>query len=443
MTSLHIYLGIYSISLIIVAYYLTRKSNEEDFLIGGRNRSIFSILASKFSGAVGISTFITFTGFAYAFGTGIFWLVGGLLIGYLLFAFWASPKVKRLSMQGKFYTFGDLPAFVTGNTTTGRLTNGITVFVDFFGVLLSLVGGAKVVAYFGVMDYGYAVIFTSLIILCYVLLSGFKAVILTDIIQAFIILFLLGFTVYNTLETDNYANILAKANYELPAGSLVAFIIYGCLSVFGMADRYQLCYAAKNEEAVKKGMALSIFPILIVAFLLLFIGLKAYTIDSTLDAGNAFTFIISKEMIVKLLPLFLIMLFAGLMSTADTSIFAISSHLVTRNFKINKVKQMRIATVLVVILATSLSFIWQNIVNITLIGSGMRIILATPTIYILLNKTNPYRYIGSASGGVFGVIVGIGMFGISPKITLTILLGSLLGLIFKKPLFMKKTTSIR
>ncbi len=438
MASLHIYLGIYSILLISVAYYFTRRSNDEDFLIGGRNRSSFSILASKFAGAVGISTFITFTGFAYAFGTGIFWLVGGLLIGYLLFALWASPRVKRLSLAGKFYTFGDMSSFITGNITTGKLTNGITVFVDFFGVLLSLVGGAKVIAYFGIMDYENAVIITSFIILCYVLLSGFNAVILTDIIQAFIILFLLGFTVYNILKTDSYTDILDKANYELPAGSLAAFIIYGCLSVFGMADRYQLCYAGKSEKVVKKGMLLSILPILIVAFLLLFIGLKAYSINSHLDAGDAFTFIISKEVSVEILPLFLIMLFAGLMSTADSSIFAISSHLISNTSKINKVKQIRITTILVIIAAASISFLWQDIVNITLVGSGMRIILAIPTIYILLKNKNPYRYIGSAIGGVLGVIIGIVTFGISPKITLTILLGSLLGLIFKKPIISAK-----
>lgn len=432
--SLFIYLGIYSLLLIAVTYFFTRNESEEDFLIGGRSRSGFSILASKFAGAVGISTFITFTGFAYSFGTGIFWLIGGLLLGYLVFAFWASPRVKQLSDEAKFYTFGDMPAFVTGNETTRKLTNGITVFVDFFGVLLSLVGGAKVIAYFGIMDYGYAVLFTSAIILVYVLLSGFNAVILTDIIQAFIILILLAFTVYNTLKTDNYTTILANANYELPLGNLIAFIIYGCLSVFGMADRYQLCYAGKSIKAVKNGMVFSIFPIIFVASLLLFIGLKAYSLDTTLDPADAFTTVISHEVAAKFMPAFLIMLFAGLMSTADTSIFAISSHLIQKNSPFSKVKQIRLATVVVVVLATALSFVWQNIVDITLVGSALRIILAIPTIYILLKNKNPYQYMGSALGGTLGGILGISILGVSPKITMTILVGSLIGLfVYKGP----------
>ena len=429
---MYLYLGIYSLFLIGVTYYISRKSSDEDFLIGGRSRSFFSIMASKFAGAVGISTFITFTGFAYTFGSGIFWLVGGLFVGYLLFAFWASPKVKRLSLQGNFYTFGDLPAHVTGNRTTKKLTNSITVLVEFFGVLLSLVGGAKVIAYFGIMGYEYALAFTSGIVLCYVLLSGFNGVILTDIIQAFIIILLLGFTVNSTMQTDSYKEILATANYELPAGSLVAFIIYGCLSVFGIADRYQLCYAGKSEKAVKRGMASSIFPILLVASLLLFIGLKAYAMDKTLDAAEAFTYVVSTTMTEHFLPLFLVMLFAGLMSTADTSIFAIASHLVNAKTAKEKVKQLRFSTVAVVVLATIIAHFWQDIVEITLLGSGMRIILAVPSIYILLKKTNPYRFMGSIIGGISGGIIGISLLGISPKITITILLGALLGLLSHK-----------
>ncbi len=430
--SLYIYLGIYSALLIVITYFISKNSTEEDFLIGGRSRSGFSILASKFAGAVGISTFITFTGFAYSFGSGIFWLVSGLLVGYLLFAFWASPRVSRLSQKGQFYTFGDMPKYLTGNASTKIVTNGITVLVDFFGILLSLVGGAKVIAYFGIMDYGYALAFTSLIILCYVLLSGFNAVIFTDILQAFIILILLGFTVYNVMKTNDYTEVLQNANYELPAGSLVGFIIYGALSVFGMADRYQLCYAGKNPKAVKQGMAFSVVPILIVATLLLFIGLKAYAMNTTLDPAHAFTYVISKEVTAKALPLFLVMLFAGLMSTADTSVFAVASHLVNGTSKQGKVKQLRIITVLVILVAMVLSFVWKNIVDITLIGSALRILLAIPSIYILLQKTNPYRYIGSTFGGVLGLVVGLIVFGISPKITVTILVGALLGLLVKK-----------
>jgi len=432
--SLFLYLGIYSLALIAVTYFFTKNETEEDFLIGGRNRSSFSILASKFAGAVGISTFITFTGFAYSFGTGIFWLVGGLLLGYLVFAYWASPRVKQLSDEGKFYTFGDMPAYQTKNETTRTLTNGITVFVDFFGVLLSLVGGAKVIAYFGIMNYEYSVIFTSTIILLYVLLSGFNAVILTDIIQAFIIIIFLAFTVNNTLKTDSYTTILANANYEIPLSNLIAFIIYGCLSVFGMADRYQLCYAGKSVKAVKNGMLLSIIPIIFVASLLLFIGLKAYMLNQNFDAADAFTHVISKEISQQFLPAFLVLLFAGLMSTADTSIFAISSHLVCQSDVHSKVKQIRIYTLIVVILATLLSFVWQNIVDITLVGSALRIILAIPTIYILLKKKNPYQYMGSAIGGVLGGIIGISVLGVSPKITMTILIGSLIGLfVYKGP----------
>jgi len=178
--SVYLYLFIYIILIIGLSFFISRSATKEDFLIGGRNRSAWTILFSKFAGAIGVSTLITYTGYAYKFGWGLFAMSIGSVIGYLLFAFWAAPKIKKLSIQGSFYTQGDLPAFVTGNKTTSILTNSITIIVQFFWILLSLVGGAKVISFFDLFSYEVALIITSIVVLIYVLFSGFKAVIITD-----------------------------------------------------------------------------------------------------------------------------------------------------------------------------------------------------------------------------------------------------------------------
>src|SRR3989338_2418629 len=107
MNQLYFYLGAYILLLLGVSYWISRKQKSEDFLIGGRDRSGIQIFASKFATAIGAGYFITYTGFAYEYGYGVFAMVFGILVGYFLFAYWAAPKAYLKSKEKKFYTMGD------------------------------------------------------------------------------------------------------------------------------------------------------------------------------------------------------------------------------------------------------------------------------------------------------------------------------------------------
>lgn len=420
----------YVVFVICLAIYYSKTSSDEDFLLAGRNRSGFAIMASKFAGAIGVSTFITYTGYAYRFGWGVFIMLVGSIIGYNIFAYWASPIIKRLSVQGQFYTQGDLPAFVTSDKSTGDFANVLTIVIQFFWILLSLVGGAKIIAYFGLMSYPMAVLTTCFIITSYVLLAGFKAVIITDIFQAFIILGFLVVIVLNLVNGKNVTTILSSQTETVGVGSVVGLGLYGILSVFGLADRYLLCYAAKNERSLKLGMSLAVIPIIIIAFLLMIVGLSVLTDKSGMDPDTVFVYAMQNQLSQNLIPLLLVMFFAGLMSSADTAVFAVASHAVARIKSANKVKAVRTATIVVILLASSISFFWESVVNITIVGAALRMTLAVPMIYVILQNKNAGRFKGSIIGGVTGLIIGIIAFGPDPKLALTVLVGSLLGLLY-------------
>jgi Na+/proline symporter len=429
--AIYIFAIIYVTFIIGLSIYYSKTSTDEDYLLAGRNRTTFAIMASKFAGAIGVSTFITYTGYAYRFGWGVFIMLVGSIIGYNLFAFWASPIIKRLSVQGKFYTQGDMPAYVTGDKRTGDLANVLTVIIQFFWILLSLVGGAKVIAYFGLMCYPMAVITTCAIVLTYVLLAGFKAVIITDIFQAFIILFFLVFIVFNLIKAENVSLILSHTTESLNPGLVVGLALYGCLSVFGLADRYLLCYAAKNVRSIKLGMSLAVIPVVIIAFLLMIVGLTVLYHKSGMDADTVFIYAMQHQLSEKLIPVLIVMFFAGLMSTADTAIFAVASHAASHSRVTNKVTAVRISSIVVVILATVISFFWESVVDITVVGAALRLTLAVPMIYIILQHKNAGRFKGSLFGGIIGLIGGIFAFGSDPKLALTVLIGSLLGLLYR------------
>ena len=426
---MEIYLSIYIILIIGLSVYISRTSTAEDFLIGGRNRGGLTILFSKFAGAIGVSTLITYTGYAYKFGWGLFAMSIGSVFGYLLFAFWAAPKIKSLSLQGNFYTQGDLPEFVTGSKTAAIVTNVITIIVQFFWILLSLVGGAKVIAFFDLFSYEIALLITSTVVLTYVLFSGFKAVILTDIIQAIIIIGFLCLLVYGLLDMIEFTTVLETSPKEqVKLGSIIGLVLYGGLSVFGLADRYQLCYAAKDIKSLKRGMGFAIIPVLFIALLLLLAGLYVFNQNPNLDADTVFVYAMQNLVHQSWIPLLLILFFAGLMSTADTSIFAVSSHLIYKSKKDKKIKSLRYASVITVVIAYVIALLWKSVVDITIVGVALRMTLSIAMIYAIRKKQNSGRFIASALGGVTGLIIGLIFLGPDPMIAITVLLGSLLGL---------------
>jgi Na+/proline symporter len=433
---IYLFIGIYVATVIGLSYYYSRGASAEDYLISGRDRNEFNILASKFAGAVGVSTFITYTGYAYRFGlTGVTTLIVGIFIGYNLFAFWAAPRIKRLSLEDNFYTQGDLPSFVTQNKTTGLFTNVITIVIQFFWILLSLVGGGKVIAYFDILPYDIALVLTAVVILIYVLISGFKAVIITDVFQTIIILILLGVIVYNLMagNSGTISEITSAVPPEkIKIGSIIGLLLYGALSVFGLADRYQLCYAAKDERAVKRGMSLAVIPIIVVGILLMLVGLSVLAKDNGLDHDNAFIYAMENLLSPSLEPILLVLFFAGLMSSADTNIFAVASHTAFTINSPDKVKTTRITTIIVVLVATSIALFWKSIIDITIVGAALRLTLAVPMIYVIRGGNNSGRFIATTLGGIIALGLGLLAFGADPKLALAVLVGSLLGLIYKE-----------
>ena len=434
--SFYLIIGLYILLVLGVSYYFSLKSSAEDYLISGRDRSNLNILASKFAAAVGVSTFITYTGYAYRFGAfGVGSLMLGIIIGYGLFAFWAAPKINRLSLKGNFYTQGDLVSAQTDSDVAGKLTNGTTIAIQFFWILLSLVGGAKIIAHFEILPYTPALLLTSSVILVYVLLSGFKAVIITDLFQAIIIIAFLLIIATNISGNGTSINALLQITppEKMKLGALIGLLLYGALSVFGLADRYQLCYSAKNEQAARRGMSQSILPILLVATLLFYLGLVALNANSDLEADYAFIYAMENMLSTQYYPLLLVLFFAGLMSSADTNIFAVATHLTKKDVsKEKKVKTTRYYTVIVVVIATVVSVFWTDIIDITIVGAAMRLTLSVPMIYALRKKNIPSRSIGSVVLGIVALVIGIFILGADPKLALLVLLGTLIGLLFKR-----------
>lgn len=431
MNSIYLYLGIYIGLLLIISYSISRKQDEEDFLISGRDRGSWQILASKFAGAIGAGYFITYTGLAYEYGLGIYAMLLGIIIGYLLFAYWAAPIIHKNSKKQKFYTMGDFVYSKTKNKLTLHLTNIISNIILFTWLLVGIIGGAKIINDFGLLSYEIAVLLTSLVVLVYILLAGFKAVIITDVIQSIIILALLALVTFNIAGTTTMADLFSTQS-TIDMTVVVAFFLFGLIAIFSYSTMYQLCYAAKNKKNLIHGLGFAIIPVIIVCFFLLIIGLFMAKNSPGLDSTLIFTEALKTFLPASLLPLGIVLFFAGIMSSADTNIYAISSHHVMskRNTQLFPIKSIRKTTIVLMIIITILSLIFRDIVDVSILAGALSLTLSIPMIYIFFKGKNPKRFTGSIIGGLIGLTIGISMFGLEPIAAFPPLTLSLLGLLW-------------
>ena len=431
MANVYWYIGIYVAVLLIISWIISRKQDKEDFFIAGRKRGGWQILASKFAASIGAGYFITYTGFAYEYGLGVFSLLLGLIIGFLLFAYWATPKIHLHSKEKKFYTIGDFVYDKIPSNFAKNFANITSMAILFSWLLVGIIGGGKIINDFGFLSYSLAVILTSVVILSYILLAGFRAVILTDIVQSFIIVLLLIFITLGITGTDSLGTILSSQNTGIDIGAVIGFFLFGVLSVFSYSDRYQLTYAAKNEKSIKHGIGLAIIPVVFVTFLLLLIGNFMSINVVGLDSGLVFTEALKNFLPSSLLPLAVVLFFAGVMSSADTNVYAISSHY-AMSIKKWSAKMIRNATILLMIIISFLAILFPDVVDVSIIAGAISLTLSFPMIYLLCNGRKKSKFMASSLLSIIGVVLGIAIVGFEPSVALFPVILGALGLLWWK-----------
>lgn len=438
-TTLYTYLAAYIIALIGISFYLSRHEGKEDFLIANRNRKWWAIAFSKFAGAIGIGYFIAYTGYAYKYGLGVYLVLLGSVTGYFLFGLWAVPRIYAQSQKKHFYTQGDFVENATQSNPCKKLTNIISNVILFGWLMTSIIGGAKIISHFELMSYEMALAITIIGVLVYVSLAGFKAVLATDIIQSIIILTLISMLTYIIIGNVGVTEILSAQTGTVDIPTALGFFLFGVLAIFSFGNFYQLVYAAKSKRNAVIGIMSSVAPIIMVATLLLMLGMYMLLKMPNIDPDLVFLSALQNYVPEHLLPAGIVLFFAGLMSSADTNIFAIATHHVLTKKSKQPVRDIRITMFILCAAAAVIGYFFRDVVDVTILTCAMSLLLSVPMIYLIKGGKSAYRFIGATTGSIIGLSVGLVLVGIEPTLLLPTLLFSLIGLAYNGQFLRKKT----
>ena len=325
-----------SLIFAILGFYNSKKYHGlNNYLTANRNIGLFSLTASLTASALG--AWILFGPVSAASWGGI-----GAIIGYslgtafpMLFLIYLGKKIRKDFPKGS-----SLIEFMRKKfgKSLFKLILLMTIFYMFIFLCAEVTAIAVLINYISGTELWITSSIVLLSTLAYTLYGGLRVSIFTDNIQMVIIGVLIAFSFFyiNSFVGSEFSlEFIKKTNPQLISLSYVPsytagvtfFIAVAATNLFHQGN-WQRVYAAKNSKILRKSLMISFFIIIPIVFYMGFIGMVAFSIDSTIRPDLGFFTLLLKDNSEMLSLIVIILGLALTISTVDTLINAISSLIV-------------------------------------------------------------------------------------------------------------------
>lgn len=425
------YLGL----IIGIGVYSSRFSSQgiTNYFIGGRKMGRWVVALSAVVSGRSSWLLLAFTGAAYLKGASALWMaVGYTIVEFLLFFFYA-PRLRRFTEHYDCITLPDFFA-VRFNDRSGVLrVILVLVIVLFLGSYTSgqfIAGGTAFSSSFG-LEAWEGILITALIVLAYTVLGGFMAVSLTDMVQAFFMIFallilptigMIGVGGWDSLSNELRAIDPRQLDpMDLSAGALISSLGIGLGSTGNphIISRYM---SIDDPKELRFSAYVGTLWNVLMAFGAVFIGLvgRAYFQEvAELPNGDHETilpFLAQHQLPGLLFGLIVASIFAAIMSTCDSQLLVVSSAIVRDIYQklIRKGEELpqwdmvilsRAVVFLLVVVALLLGFLFERAINpiVLFAWAGVGGAIGPVSIIALFWERSTYP------GVVAGMLTGMGV----------------------------------
>jgi len=345
-SSLVIVISISFIFAILGLYHSKKFQGINNYLTANRNIELLSLTTSLVASALG--AWILFGPVAAATWGGL-----GAVIGYalgtafpMIFLIYLGKKIRSDFPKGS-----SLIEFMRKKfgKSLFKLILLMTIFYMFIFLCAEVTAVAVLINYLSGTELWITALIVLISTLTYTLYGGLRASIFTDNIQMVVIgilLFILILIISSSSGSNFSFEFIESKNPQLLSSSyipnytagLTFFIAVAATNLFHQGN-WQRVYAAKNYQTLKTSLIISFFIIIPIVFIMGFIGMVSFSIDSSTRADLGFFTLLLKDQ-KELISLIIIILGLSLtISTVDTLVNAISSLFVVdgkATFELNK-----------------------------------------------------------------------------------------------------------
>lgn len=329
--SVFIVLILFGLTLIAIGWIYGDSTSPNAYHNADRRVRWLHIAFGSFT-VLGAQELIGFTSIAsglgfYAISLPLGFAVGAVLLGLL------GERARKISAQEDLLASPDYLAVIYDKRVS-LLGTIINCFALGAVLLIQIVFGAQAISALVGLPLLGSIIFITVIIMIYVLIGGYKAIMATDVIQGIAMLFLvivLAFFLFyeapanTTAITFHFSDVFNVP--ELTSNILVTIIVYftsGLTAILGGADLWQRMLSAESKESFKKGIFGTAVLYIIFGFGIIAVSMAILHYYPDLKPDNAFTQFLTISAPKYILALSAVGVFAAIISTADTELLVIS-----------------------------------------------------------------------------------------------------------------------
>lgn len=322
----------YTALFVALGLWIGRHARASDFFVGGRGFGAGLIFSTFLAANIGASSTVGATSLGYAEGLSAWWWNGSAGIGSLILAFSVGPRMWREATAHGDLTVGDFL-----DRKYGRAMRGLVASLIWLGTLTilaaQLLGVAAVLNVAGGFSILSGCAIGALVTVSYFVAGGLLSSAWVNLVQLVVIL--VGFTVavpysighgggwqamttHAGTQTDLWFSSGPGSGWRLMFLLAPAFIVSPGL--------LQKAYGARDERAVRRGIAWNGVVLLIFACAPAAIGLAARHVYPSLDRSDlALPTILSAALPPSIGIVALAAVFSAEVSSADAVLFMLAT----------------------------------------------------------------------------------------------------------------------
>lgn len=335
---------LYLLIIVIIGIFSARFSSSglPEFFLAGRKLKEFIVALSAVVSGRSAWLLVGVTGMAFTIGAPAVWAVTGYVTAEVFMFIFLGKRLRRYTSMMDDLTLPDFfQSRFKDKTNILRILSVSIILIFMISYVASqfLAGGKAFSTSFGVSETS-GIMVTAAIVLVYTILGGFLAVSLTDMIQAFFMIFaLLILPIIVIAHAGGWGEVLAILKifnpkfldpFAFSAGGIIGFLGIG-LGSPGNPHILVRYMSVSDPKALRKSCVIGTVWNTLMAWGAVFIGLvgRAYYLKPEAlpggDPENLYPFLASEHLHPLILGIITASILAAIMSTADSQLLVASS----------------------------------------------------------------------------------------------------------------------
>jgi SSS family solute:Na+ symporter len=320
-------LVVYSMALIALGVWMGRTvRGSSDFFVANRSLGPGLLFATFLAANIGAGSTVAATGYAYRDGLAAWWWNGSAGIGSLILAFWIGPRIWRQAKALGLLTVGD---FLEHHF--GRDVRGLAATIIWLGSFLILCGqlrgAAEVLRSVAGVSLPVGALLASIATTAYFTTGGLVSAASVNRVQLLVIM--AGFLLAAPLAISGAGGFTAAAgDTSFWRGSQVGWPTLLLLgpAFFLSPGLIQKGYGARDERALRRGIAWNGVALMAFAVLPVLLGLAARSLHPGLERPEmALPTVLAENIPPAIGALALAAVLSAELSSADAVLFMLAT----------------------------------------------------------------------------------------------------------------------